>query len=864
MAGWKGRFTRYGSTAIRVAVCTGLATPLLAAELNLAPDCTGAYAVPDDVWPPNHRMKSIQIRGVTDPEDEPLSLQAQCIQQDEPSHPMNGHLGWYDADGLGTDTPKVRATRLLGWYIDWDEWRIRRADGRQYDIVFSATDAGGAQCRGTVTVKVPIAPPFPVQDDGNRYSSVPGGVNCDAQAINNPPIIYSGPVLDAQVGVLYEYPVTGHDPDQDALHYQLLDAPEGMAIDADTGVIEWTPLSDQDGVQTVVAAVADTAGLTATQTFDVTVESAADDLSAAIIANPTAGTSPLTVRFSPNVDNHGSVITGYAWDFNGDGTTDRSDNFGAPQTYTYSGTPGDTFEAVLTVTLASGDPLVATQTIVIENRPPIVNVSSSVTNGHVPLAVEFSVHAEDPQGLSEVSIDYEGDGTFDDVQTTELTSGDWTFNTTYDEEGVYNAVVRVTDALGAETRVTNNAVRVDVNNALDPIVGLVASPVSGPVPLSVTLSASVELFDVSEVAQWQWDLDGDGVFETAGGTEPTDSVVTTYRGLDHYYPTVQVTTSSDRTARASVHVQTESGQLPALSIPNDSDTINTDAGEVATLNISLPFDTELELWMEDASGLRVATLQSPQWHETGDHSFQWEGTDTAGQRLQEGDYYAVLGYTAFGTQQELDLRTSTGGALSYYRRSEANPRTFNRLKQPLRINYGVDNPAEVSFFWQISFGDRLMTLLEHERMGRGQYSLYWNGEYPSGKKISDSLQALMPGIVRYDLPYNVVFLKETPRIEGYQLTSTLIADPRREPIGLEVTLSKASTLEVVVSDMDKGVDVATRVYTDLEAGDHHLEWDGRNDSDQYLAPGDYRVGVRSVDSRGNRSLYWYRTQRIDY
>jgi len=157
-----------------------------------------------------------------------------------------------------------------------------------------------------------------------------------------------------------------------------------------------------------------------------------------------------------------------------------------------------------------------------------------------------------------------------------------------------------------------------------------------------------------------------------------------------------------------------------------------------------------------------------------------------------------------------------------------------------------------------------MTLMEHERLGRGQYSLYWNGEFPSGKKIPNNLNQLMPGIVRYALPDNVIFVKSMPRIENYALKSTVIADPRREPIEFDIELSKAGTVELVVSDMDKGVDVARRIYADLSQGQHTLLWDGKNDDDQLLYPGDYRMGVRSVDQNGSRSLFWYRTQRIYY
>jgi hypothetical protein len=299
-------------------------------------------------------------------------------------------------------------------------------------------------------------------------------------------------------------------------------------------------------------------------------------------------------------------------------------------------------------------------------------------------------------------------------------------------------------------------------------------------------------------------------------------------------------------------------------IPNSSDTINVDASQQAVVRVSLPFETDLEVWIEDAFGKHVETLQASTQKAAGDYEFVWSGTNALGEIVPSGDYYALLAYSKYGTRHLLDLRETTGGKLSYYRRRTSNPRTFDRLEAPLKIDFEVDDPAEVTFFWQVSFGQRLMTLMEHERMGRGQYSLYWNGEYPNGQKLPDTISRLMPGIVRYSLPSNVIFVKEIPRIENFTLSSTIIADPRREPVGINLDLGKSSTVELVVSDMEKGIDVANRVNPDLAAGSHALVWDAKNNREQYLAPGDYRIGIRSVDEYGARSLNWYRTQRIEY
>jgi len=822
-------------------------------ELNMAPDCSRAVASPSRIWPVNHGFVPVALEGVTDPENAALVLTTQCIVQDEPLNATADGNTEIDGAGLDSDHPLVRAERAAN------------RDGRVYHIVFEASDPAGDRCVGQVAVVVPHSEEKEqVVDSGMRILSAPAGRNCDARPANNRPVIYSVAPPDARVEVRYVYDVDGHDPDRDVLQYRLVDAPSGMEIDPVSGVIEWMPAKGQEGNRSVLVEAEDKGGLVASQQFGILVEGAPDQLFAQILAHPDSGPSPLKVRFSPQVRNNNLVIRSYQWDFDGDGIIDVTDTFGAPRTYTYTGAPGDLFTARLTVNPAGEAPLVATRNIHIENIPPSGQVSASVTNGHVPLTVLFTVSASDENGIAAVSIDYEGDGIQDAVHNTDSGSGTWQFSTIYHEEGVWYPEIRIVDSLGAVTVIANNAISVDVNHPADPVVHLSANESVGNAPLVATLTATAELFDDSAIAQWAWDLDGDGRFEAHGGTAATDTKEAIYKGVDFHYSVVEVTTTTGRTARASIRVETQSDASPVLAIPDSSDTINVDASQQALIRVSLPYETDMTLWIEDAFGKRIETLQAIGARDAGDYEFYWSGTNAQGDIVPQGDYYAVLGYSRYGALQLYDLRESTGGQLSYYRRRTSNPRTFDRLESPLKIDFEVDDPAEVTFFWQVSFGQRLMTLMEHERMGRGRYSLYWNGEYPDGQKLPGTVSRLMPGIVRYSLPANVIFVKETPRIEDFRLASTIIADPRREPVGMHLDLSKESTVELVVADMEKGIDVAHRVYPGLSPGKQMLTWDGKNNSEQYLAPGDYRIGLRSVDGLGIRSLYWYRTQRIDY
>ncbi|HSN86493.1 MAG TPA: SBBP repeat-containing protein, partial [Thermoanaerobaculia bacterium] len=120
------------------------------APANRPPDCSAPFASPSTLWPPNGRMVPVSIRGVTDPDGDPVTLRVTAIRQDEPLSRKRQP----DATGLGTATPRLRADR------------VGNGDGRVYHIAFEATDPAGAACTGTVTVCVPHDQGKPACGDG--------------------------------------------------------------------------------------------------------------------------------------------------------------------------------------------------------------------------------------------------------------------------------------------------------------------------------------------------------------------------------------------------------------------------------------------------------------------------------------------------------------------------------------------------------------------------------------------------------------------------------------------------------------------------------------------------------------------------
>lgn len=120
---------------------------------NRRPDCSAAFAEPGILWPPNGKMVPVTVRGLTDPDGDPLRVSVEWFTQDEPRK----EPGTMDAIVNNTPWVQLRADRLGS------------GDGRVYHLHVYASDPLGDRCHGVVTVCVPHDRHGTCGDDGELY-----------------------------------------------------------------------------------------------------------------------------------------------------------------------------------------------------------------------------------------------------------------------------------------------------------------------------------------------------------------------------------------------------------------------------------------------------------------------------------------------------------------------------------------------------------------------------------------------------------------------------------------------------------------------------------------------------------------------
>ena len=81
--------------------------------------------------------------------------------------------------------------------------------------------------------------------DGQEYSSLTE-VIINVTPVNDPPVIVSTAPSTGTQGEEYLYAIEVDDPDDTIFNYLLFDAPNGISIDFNTGILTWTPLYGGD------------------------------------------------------------------------------------------------------------------------------------------------------------------------------------------------------------------------------------------------------------------------------------------------------------------------------------------------------------------------------------------------------------------------------------------------------------------------------------------------------------------------------------------------------------------------------------------------------------------------------------------
>ena len=624
----------------------------------------------------------------------------------------------------------------------------------------------------------------------------------------------------------------------------------------------------------VTLTLTDKEGYTYTQTYDFNVDF---DIAIAsgFSAVPQIGYAPLEVTFSPKVSAK-EPIQFYHWDF-GDGTkndsnTSRANLIGSPVKHTYA-QAGD-YTAVLTIYDSTYQPATSQLIVKVFNQPPVVtSIDASPSNGSFPLDTDFFASATDKEGIREFLWDFNGDGVVDyndskiDVNdsTNIIKSAYSNYTYTYDTVGEYQAMLTVTDINGSSTVVKVPTISVSVGPIGTPTIKAYAYPSSGSAPLET------RIYTYGSYNKWEWDFDGDGVFDYSSTT--TGSVDHNYTAAGNYFARLQVTNSSGLKSSDTVEIRVDQD----IALTRSVDTIDMKKSESVDINVTVAGLTETTLLIENSRYQPIVTLL--EWQErSGVLNVTWDGTDSGGAVVSEGDYYVVLLYKENGETKRFDLRDERNNNDRPLVTNISAGDVFAPYLEPMLIEFNLTEASEVSLDIGpdgTSVTERIKTLLLKKPMGKGFYRFKWAGDANDGtladlsefkEKYPSDADYYMTGGFSNRLAENAVYVKSGVSVSNLK-SDTPVYIPNAKggkKLSISFDLSADASVTLSVNDAKSGATVVTKEYASLTEGTQAVEWDGKDEEGKYIAPGVYRIGIKATDKYGYTSLTQYALERIFY
>jgi PKD repeat protein len=520
------------------------------------------------------------------------------------------------------------------------------------------------------------------------------------------------------------------------------------------GVIDVTDTVGRDQTRTfgtpgtfaVSLKITDSQGRTDTRVKNVVIGNAPPIATASAV--PTNGQVPLTVNFVVTATDSDGVAT-FEWDFDGDGTYDRTISSTSGNT-TFVYTNVGTFYPKVRVTDRLGaNVVIAVPAMEVRAAPvgsPQVALNVPRPDGPAPLTMTLGASVSDPQRKSVQSYEWdaEGDGTYDGTTTGN------SFTFTYTTAGTFYPRVRVTMsdgrraedvktltvtsnvslALSTDTLDTQLAQTVTVNttlSAITPVSLLVESRSGNPVRtlLPLTTRAAGTYSDT-------WDGKTDGGQYVAEGIY---KVVLLYQlnGVMQRYDLSTSTGGSEYNP-------------PRTSIPSTFEPYNN---KPLTIDFTLSRASEVTAFMGGFYvNTRYVTFYTRQAFGRGTYRITWNGENTDGQLISPapGDYFlfGIFGYTlpnnGVFVRNGVQISAMSSSPPIY------NPTGLTSGGQPnmCSVQFTLSLPATVELMIQDAVTGVVVNRIQYPGRPAGINTILWDGE-------TSDLRYAAPGTYRLGL-----------------------------------------------------------------------------------------------------------------
>lgn len=475
--------------------------------------------------------------------------------------------------------------------------------------------------------------------------------------------------------------------------------------------------------------------------------------------------------------------------------------------------PAGANQATATITDLAGNTKTTTIRFTVSVFRAIADCSP--TEGNAPLAVLYKSRSEFTGGsIVRYKWDFDGNGTF---ETSDSVATDYTRTLT--TVGTVTSTLQVTNNLG-QTASDSCTINVGGNA---PTAVANATPSNGPIPLDVGLTC-VGTDKDGTITKYEWDFEGDGVFDYSSPT--SGSVRHVYNAVGQVAAVCRVTDNAGLTGTARTTTTTIYSAVEGS--PTVTATASTGSGNAPLLvnfSGSAVDDGTIVLWEWDFNGDGTYDFSSAS---SGTTSFSY---------TQAGIFAPVLRVT----DNEGKVGVDTVEVIVNLTSTLSIPaETFEpSASQNATINTTLSAGVPVKLIIKNQNRQIVRTLVEANRTA-GSYSDIWNGRNDAGDLVPEGVYY---AVLEYD------FSGETRSVDLTNSTGGSRYNPSRTsipgsfspfagvPLVIDFTLPRASEVTAFIGRFN--VDTRLITFYDRLAfgrGTHRIVWNGENAEGQLIHP----------------------------
>ena len=266
----------------------------------------------------------------------------------------------------------------------------------------------------------------------------------------------------------------------------------------------------------------------------------------------------------------------------------------------------------------------------------------------------------------------------------------------------------------------------------------------------------------------------------------------------------------------------------------------------------------------------VKTLADNAYLCSGTEDLVWNGRNTSGNIMSDGDYYIrILVNNNKGTDTEteyvtLDTDTTNNTTKPNITSVDVNPYTFNPDdNEDTTLDYTLDKCADVTVKVYDDNNNLIDTLKNNINQCSGDYSVIWDGEDDNNDMVND-------GIYTFEITAENTAGTDTESADtevdtnggssngnGPDITSVTVDpdlfDPSEESSVLTFRLDECADTTVKVVD-DNNRTIRTFLSDDeICSGTHRYSWNGKDTSGDYVDDGNYEFVITAENNDGDDS-----------